>query len=217
MSILSSEILIKLAWIALIPASIFVIIFGIAGIVVANMNHLPAFIPVAYSMILGGFGIIGLSIYKLARVRAKERVYARDYVTTGEQILEEWRYRVWIGFLRWQKVLVVLTNQRLIAINQGTRHQFFEGKLTELFAVAKNRRTISHFSHSFVHLETQRGNSGPGLGIGSSAGTSSGIARVVGDIDLFVGGKLVYWMIGVNDPDGVVETIRVIQKSATVA
>lgn len=201
----------------MIPVGIFVIIFGIVGTVVANMNNLPAFMPVAYSMILGGLGLIGLSIYKLARIRAKERVYARDYIAAGEQILDEWRYGVWTGFLRRQKVLVVLTNRRLIAINQGTRHQFLEGKLSELSAVAKNRRTISHFSHSFVNLQAQRGNSGPGLGIGSSSGTSSGVARVVGDIDFFVGNKLVFWMIGVNDPDGVVETLKVVQKATTAA
>ena len=217
MSILTSAALIKLAWIGLIPVGIFVIMFGIAGVFVANRDNLPAFLPVSYSIILGGLGLIALGIYKLARVRAKERVYARDYITTGEQILDEWQYGVWVGFLRRQKILVVLTNERLLAVNQGTRRQFFEAKVDELSAVAKNRRTISHFSHSYSYMETQRGNSGPGLGVGSGSGTSSGVARVVGDVDFFVGNKLVFWVVGVNDPDGVVETLKVIKKAPTAA
>jgi hypothetical protein len=217
MNLPTSKTLAKVVWIALIPAGIFVIIFGITGVFVANRDNLPAFLPVAYAMVLGGLALIGTSAYKISRIRAKERVYARDYLGVGEQVLGEWRYGVWVGFLRRQKILVVLTNQSLMAINQRTRRLFFEARLSDLSAVAKNRRTESHFSHSFVYLETQRGSRGPGLGMGSASGTSDGVSRVIGDIDFFMGDKLVYWITGVSDPDGVVETIRVVQKSARVA
>jgi hypothetical protein len=134
------------------------IIFGTAGVAYANIHNLPAFLPVGYAIILAGFASIGLAIYKISRIRAKERVYARDYLGAGEQVLGEWRYGIWVGFLRRQKILVVLTNQSLMAINQGTGRIFFEARLSDLSAVAKNRRTESHFTHSFSHLETQRGN-----------------------------------------------------------
>jgi hypothetical protein len=91
MSFLNSVNWVKVAWAALIPFAIFVIIFGTAGVGYANMHNLPAFLPVSYAMVLAGFASIGLAIYKISRIRAKERVYARDYLGAQSKDTESGR------------------------------------------------------------------------------------------------------------------------------
>lgn len=209
----------SIAWKALMVFGIMVVLWGIFGNIVASVQKRPDLLDVGYFVMTIGFGLFALGMYKVMHKRSKDRVSPEDYLASGEQMLEQWRYRVWTGFFRSYKVLTILTNQRLLAINQRKKTVFFESSVGNIVAVAKNRRSISHFSHNFAHMTSsnQSANGGPGIGLGASSGTSDGVSRTVSDIDFFIGIKCVFWMTGVNDPDSVVETISVIRKATRVA
>jgi len=213
----------KIGWYTLTFFGMLVAIFGVFGnlVVMSHLDFEPEVLNAGYVVISIGLGLMGLGLFKLKRMKSKmDDMPVVHGLGPNEEVLDKWPYRVKTGFLRYDKLVAVLTNQRFLACDYMTRRMFFQCNLSEIVAVAKNRKMVSDFSHSFSHImyNNQFGSSGSSYGpsFGSSSGSSHGISQTIGDLDIMKGNKLVFWLTGLSDPDSIVERIRVIQHSRLV-